>query len=61
MRSKQDIVMGCILFAVELVRGEMTAEMVTAAGSDMQRTQYFLILNIAARNREKLRAETEFP
>ncbi len=46
--------------SVETVGRDAAAEMVAAPGSDVERSEDFLVLNVAARDRQDLRAEAEF-
>ena len=44
----------------EFVRRQMSAQVIAAAGGDVQRAENFLVLNVAARGRQFLRAKSQF-
>ena len=58
-REKNVVVCGVQMLR-EFVGSQSTTEMVTSAGGDMDRSEDFLVLNIASRGREDLGTEAEF-
>ena len=60
VRCKEDIVVGGVALLGEHGGNQMSPEMVTAAGCDMDGSAHLLVLNVASADRKKLGAETEF-
>lgn len=58
--GEEDVVVGGVSRGGEFLRGEISAEVVAAAGSDVERAENFLVLDIAAGGREELGSEAQF-
>lgn len=58
--SKENVVMGGVFCFEEPVRGEVTAKVVAAAGSHVNGTEDFFVLDVPIGNGEDLGAEAEF-
>ncbi len=59
VRGEKDVVVSRVLVVREFLRRQTAAEMVTASGRDMDGAADFFILNVAAGERQNLRAKPE--
>ena len=57
---KQNVVVRGVFGVGKFIRRQMAAQMVAAAGGDVQRAEDFFVLNVAARRRQFLGAKSQF-
>jgi len=60
MRREQNVVVGRVFPIGEFLRGEMPTQMIASSRRDVHRAEDLLVLDIATRDWQELRTETEF-